>query len=674
MRYAIQSPTPTCPRLLVQDDTDADGIGLALAVGEAWARGRLLLVVNGSGRDLSGYAARGHRFSVLLDDQGRPSRSLGEIAEAFEGIDPDEIGCVVVVDTNRIYRATRCAVRDVRKIRDLSSGDWDETNESLGSAGEALTRAGIPSVFLAPSTDERGLDVDGQEVTIGTKPQAWKGLERSSHVQLHARAVRRGGIEVKVLGDDHRVLGRIGDVIDATDPTAVASKLAPLAKDCRPTIATTTLAESTATELAARRRREERGIRASAARRDRIVALANVRAHQGAIALFELERELDVGDMLTSDREFAAQAISKASAMIGRGRGPGRGDWAWWIDSMESTMEQSSATVRTFGAVSGPDPKHCPSKGLTHGQLRGLLSDLENFGHWAMECDDAQLFGAIASLARLADLWSEPRFAVLCMACGLAKQGRDWDIYPREMLVGLATTLAGMAAAVAMYDPPPQRDPNREGDQASAEPSLAATVSRKENSPSPDVPGSVGQGRGDRHGAQREAATGNSWPSETLIGAGPAHSEGLPAGEVIEDEDGVIVGGIIDAEREQEVWDQTLELAGAPAPRLVHPPSAFVAESLASDPAPSTRRTWPRAVVASRTIGLPAPRELLTMSAETAASYVLVALDQAAIDIDDAAASCNVQTGRRREPVTWAPAEREAVYGLALGRLLQRAA
>lgn len=440
MRYAIQAPTCPCPRGLIQTDDDADGLELALQVAREWGRGKLVLVVNGSGRDLGGYAARGHRFGVLLDEHDRPTRSLGEIAEAFRGLDSEAVGCVVVADTNRIYRATRCAVRDARRISDLTPGDWDQTNESLGSACEALSRAAIPSLFVAPSTDERALDADGQEVIVGKAPQAWKDLRRMAHVQLHARVGARG-LEVGIISDDFAALGEPGEVVAAC---SVASGLAKLAKDTRPSVGSTTLEESTAGELAARRRRELELVEQSARKRDRIVGLALLRAHQGARELARLELDLQEGGMLTADADKAAKAIASARSALGTVSGQPTVSWIDWLDD---TIERSTASLRSFGPVIGPDPSLCPAEPHScAGLLQGLDPELG-----VATLNDATLMGAIKWLAQRLELWSEPRFAAVCMVAGLAPQGRDWEVYPRHRLDQLAVWLLALASSAVAH-------------------------------------------------------------------------------------------------------------------------------------------------------------------------------------------------------------------------------
>lgn len=444
MKFVVQQPKPPqALRLLLQADDDADGIEVALAAAEVWAGDRLVVVINGTGKDLSGFAIR-HRFAVLCDDAERPTRSLTEIAEAFESLDREQVGAVVALDTNRIYRATRCSVRNIEDLKSLSPGHWDDTNEALGRIGELITRAGVPSIFVAPPSDVYGVGEDGDQIVVGSKPQAWKDLARQAHAQL--KLARRGReLEVEIAGDDWRRLGQPGEVVTITGES-LGRRFADLAEGRAGVAAGTTLEEATAAELAARTRRAERRRANSEQARDRLAQLAQLRAYQGPEAWARHVEEVAsaVGTMAPDDAETLharmAGIYKATSADIE------------WMRMAEQTLELSPYSLHASARwqICGPSINACPARD----DMPVAGSDPAEFTEAALTSSSEDLPAWIGSLAQHAGVWSEPSFAVVCKANRLTPKGESWERYTDAELRELVRGLAWLASLRTVFDPP----------------------------------------------------------------------------------------------------------------------------------------------------------------------------------------------------------------------------
>lgn len=441
-----QSKPPQALRLLLQAADDADGIDVALSAAGVWAGKKLTLAINGTGKDLSAFAER-HRFAVLCDDAGRPTRSLTEISEAFETLDRDQIGAVVWLDTNRTYRAARCSVRHIEDIKALNPGHWDDTNEALGAVSELLTRSGVPSIFVAPPTDAKGLSEDGEEVTVGSKPQAWKDLARQVHALL--KLSRRGRVlEVEIASDDWRKLGQVGEVVTITGES-LGRAFAELAQGRAGEAAGTTLAEATASELAARTRRAERRRAESEGARDRLSTAAWLRMLQGPKAWAEHCEEVAgvVGSMAEEDAAHLHRANANVMQQLG---------WALqWMRMAEQTVEGSPYSLHASDRweICGPSIRCCPARDdipvaeWSDEKLRehSILAAAEDLPMW------------IASLAQYAGLWNEPSFAVVCKVNNLGRKGEAWEHYSESELRALVNGLLVAVATRRLCDPPKPR-------------------------------------------------------------------------------------------------------------------------------------------------------------------------------------------------------------------------
>lgn len=444
MKLVVQQPKPPqALRLLLQADDDADGIDVALSAAGVWAEKKLTLVINGLGKDLSAFASAGrHHFAVLCDDAGRPTRSLTEIAEAFESLDREQIGAVVVLDTNRIYRATRCSVRDIDQLKNLSPGHWDDTNEALGLVGELLTRAGMPSIFVAPPSEIRGVNEDGEDVLVGTKPQAWKDLARQAHALL--KLSRRGRVlDVEIAGDDWRKLGQVGEVVQITG-VELGKRFADLAQGRAGEAAGTTLAEATAAELAARTRRAERRRAESERARDSLSSLAWLRAYQGpdAWARHMESVALALGAMSEDD---AAAMQQKHAAVYGQ-----MSKSLEWMAMAERTAEMSPYPLHRSGIqIAGPAISECPARDDMP------VADLpaEKVAELATGCEREEIAAWIASLAQYAGVWTESAFAVVCVSGGVGAKGPSWEAYTDEDLRKIVQGLLWLVSIRRQFDP-----------------------------------------------------------------------------------------------------------------------------------------------------------------------------------------------------------------------------
>lgn len=433
----ITQSDPSALRVVVQADDGTDGIECTLAVAAAWLTGdQRIAVVNGTGRDLVAYGAR-YPLSELVDERGRPSRSLTEIVEALEAGLGDTIGAFVVLDTNSVYRATRCAVRVGEDIRQLGPGQWDDTNEALGLLGLLLYRAALPSVFLAPSTDVQGVNADGESVVVATKPQAWKDLARGAHCCLHLRRSAMGGVEAVVAGDDRRCVGQPGDVVA---PDQLPRDLQLAGRGVRPTAGATTMGEATTAELGARDRRAAARRRLSAAWRDRFLeGEALLMAHHGAEAWGEFASALEADrSCLTDDDAKIIDQLLAATVFPG------------------SALQVCLRVEQLADQTSGPAHDgwaELPGPSVLHAQP---IHDDDRRVDWLIDCpvreaavadvSDDDLAALCRALAEAAGVWTEHGLAAASAVSGLPALGPSWEPYGPRMQRQLALHLASLAA------------------------------------------------------------------------------------------------------------------------------------------------------------------------------------------------------------------------------------
>lgn len=444
MKIVVQQANPPqALRLLLQADDDADGIDVALSAAGVWAGKKPVLVINGTGKDLSAFAKR-HHFGVLCDDAGRPTRSITEIAEVLETLERERFGAVVFLDTNRLWRGIRCAVKHIEDIKNLNPGHWDDTAEAIFECMEALTRLGLPSLFLAPASDVNGLDENGESAVVGTKPQAWKDLGRQAHALL--KLSRRGrALEVEVAGDDWRKLGQVGEVVRISG-AELGMRFAELAQGRAGEATGTTLAEATAAELAARTRRAERRRAESEGARDRLSQLSQLRAYQGpeAWARHVEEVAMAASSMAPEDAEMLHQRVGHAYTQMASD--------LEWMRAAEKTLELSPFSLHKSARwhICGPSIAECPARDdIPVGELAP-----EKLASLASECAPEDLPMWVASLARYAGVWSEPSFAVVCKANGLTPKGAVWERYSDGELRALVTGLLWLASLRRQFDPP----------------------------------------------------------------------------------------------------------------------------------------------------------------------------------------------------------------------------
>lgn len=541
--YQRQQSTPPVLRLLITAHEDCDGVDFSLSAARQLAGDRLIVVVNATGRDLAGYARR-HEFAVIGEDRGGqwiPSRSLTQVTEAFATLDADEVGCVVVLDTNRLYRATRCSVRNIEDIKRLSPGHWDDTNEALGLSCETLTRAGIPSIFLAPVAEVYGTDDDGEQIVVGHKPHAWKDLGRQAHASV---LVSRSGrqLRAEVLGDDGRLLGSPGDVVEI-DGAGLGARFAAIGRG-GPGVGGATLEEATASELGARARRAHRRRSESERVRDRLVQLAPLRAYQGpdAWALHVEELNASHGLLAPEDAELAAAEIGRTQQVMGK-----RLEWA---RAQARTLERTPYNLHELGTAAGPSIHDFPfvsDHGLVDAVMVGerLPSQLER----------AEVLSLVRELAREVELWDEIPMALLC-SDALAPSGpgdrgpslgRSWGEYSTGQLLRLVQLLVACVSAARRHDVA-----RRAVSEASPTPSLGLAT--------PDVSDAAGGNASEwpRNAAERDEwrtrarapGVGSGWPPPETFAAWPLarQRDSLPH---FLHEVGVFGEGV-----SQETWDQ----------------------------------------------------------------------------------------------------------------------
>lgn len=438
MRLEQVTPGPPAAfRVLVQGADDAAPIDFSLSVAAAWTDAPIL-VVNATGRDLSAFGSR-YRLVEIRDDDGRPSRSLTEIVGVLEQLDHGAFGACVVLDANRLYRATRCAVRDAKQIENLSSGQWDGTNEALGEFGERLTRLGLPSVFYAPPTDVYGLDAQGEQTVVGTKAQAWKDLPRTAHLYV---GLSRSGQDqvVEVLGDDWGALGRPGTMIVGATGRGVGDATTELARGARAgAVGGTTLAEASAAELAARARRVEARRRRSGEVRTRLLNLAELRAQQGRWDEFVAELNSSVAELDPDDFEQVSKRTDQVLAK--------RGELIDWMRAAEADLERNlTRTLHELrpGGVVGPSTAESPARDDM--PVEQLLSTPPGVAaHQIRDCAREDIASWVASLAQYACVWSEPSFAAVCLGCSVPPRGPSWESYSDDELRRVALYCLSLA-------------------------------------------------------------------------------------------------------------------------------------------------------------------------------------------------------------------------------------
>lgn len=416
--------------VVLQADDGTDAVERALEIASAWTDG-VVAVVNGTGRDLAAYAQR-HRIEVLEDADGRPSRSLTEITEALEEGLPPEVGAFVVLDTNTVYRATRCAVRAADDIRTLSPGHWDDTNEALGAFREKVTRAGLPSVFFAPSTDVYGVSEDGERTIVGSKPQGWKDLPRGAHACIH---LRRSGavVDAVVMGDDRRC---IGDPGESVRPSLLAGALRSAGRSSAPSVGTTTLRESTRAELDARRRRVERArVRSSEMRARFENGEALLRAHHGRDAWSDLVGELEAArlDLTEEDAEAIDQALAKLSVPL---------DY-----SLRVEVESDRTAGPVHDTIGLPGPSVLCAEPLPADDTPPVdwLLDVEAPNQAIADIESDELQAWCHATAERAGVWTEHGMAAAAVAISLPCAGPDWGEYADDQLRILLHWLVGLA-------------------------------------------------------------------------------------------------------------------------------------------------------------------------------------------------------------------------------------
>lgn len=423
-------------RLLVQAEADLPALPLALDLAEALADGRLVAVV-AAGQPLAVEPSR--PIEELVNARGEPTRSLAELTELFVELDPTKVGAVVVADTSMLYRATRCATRRASERLELSSGLWDEIAESAISATEALGRRGIHVIWIAPSTRDRGMNDDGDEVLLSTSsPKCWGDLPRQVHLWLE---LERGSTSCVVRRD---AIGLGRERIEASREGLLAPLRGRLGM--RPRALTTTLDESNARELEARRRRELARSQLQAKVAARITALANLRAQQGPDRWAELMHEWE-GLRFEVAPEFAKQVDDQ---LAGRARASA-GAWAM-IQRFENTAERTNHDPEQALSLelAGPHPDQVPSVDVV--RIDEVLAAEGSFEGWSRE----RIIAAIEACARSLGVWSRPRLAVIAACVGVGTRGLSWGTYENDALHRLLLGLASMAATEAAYAEPPQ--------------------------------------------------------------------------------------------------------------------------------------------------------------------------------------------------------------------------
>lgn len=456
----ISAAPPQALRVLVQGSDDAAPIDFAISIASVFAEHhtrRRVLVINASGKDIGAFAKAFAPVELVevRDAQGRPSRALTEIVDTMEKeVRPGEFAACVVLDANRLYRATRCSVRDLRSIENLSAGDWDNTNEALGAFCEVLTRLGLPTIFYAPPTDVYGVDDSGEPIVVGNKAQGWKDLPRSSHVHV-VLSRRSRDLVLEVAGDDWGRLGKPGTEIVGTTAAWVGETLAPLARDSRPgQAAGTTLAESSASELAARTRRTEERNAASAQVRTRLLNIADLRAYQGRWDEYTQEISESVQTLTAED----LNAVTKRSSEV-----LARHEWslAWQLHAARD-LELSSRPLHELRGdkVAGPSIHESPARDDMPVE-RLLTMAREHAEHELRQACREDLCAWIASLAQYAGVWSEPAFAVVCNSIQAACAGPGWHCYHTDALRLVAVACLSLARTRHQYDPPSRPEPAR---------------------------------------------------------------------------------------------------------------------------------------------------------------------------------------------------------------------
>jgi hypothetical protein len=411
-------------RLVVQADDDADPIDFVLAAASTWVTEArpIVLAVNATGRDLAAYARRYPALRQVTDDAGRPVRAVAEICEVLRAL-PDEVGVVVLLDTNMIYRALRTADRSIDRVKNLDPGRWDVIGEGLLRLGELIARAGRPSIFLSPTTDAYGLDHDGRPgAIVGSKPHAWRGLLRSAHAAVH---VYRTGSErkVEILADDWRALGEPGSTFAGWDGAAIGEALADVARASSPAWGVTTLEENVHVEIAARERAAVLRRERSAKMRSRVCdGEALLRAAQGPDAWARFSAQVCACDLTDDDQRAVTEYLASEPVRQFVGM-------ALAVASVAATWANEGAPVErvVWGGgqwvdVPGPSPQCFP----------------HTLDAVALECH---------ALATFAGVWSEGGIAAASVAAKLPARGREWGAYSAEELKRLASTIGVLAAA-----------------------------------------------------------------------------------------------------------------------------------------------------------------------------------------------------------------------------------
>jgi hypothetical protein len=446
-------PQASAFRLLIQGDDDADPVDFCLATASRWTTGQRpqILAINATGRDIDAYVKRYPALVQITDDRGRPSRSLTEIGEVLADL-PSTVGVVVVLDTNMLYRAARCADKSIDKVKALDAGRWDLVNEALGKLGEIITRSGRPSVYLAPTTDEYGVTEDGQAGKVGTKPHGWKGLIRSAHATVH---VTRNGstTNIEVLSDDHRVLGVPGTVRQGMDGAALGKAFEAVARASSPTFGSTLLEENTTAEIAARERVARMRVQRSTEMRIRVCSgEARLRACQGAAAWNRLIAQIHEADLLPDDSEAIHACITSnniTTPML-------------WSCALEYAAETIGGPVIQIpwglhgetAPVRGPSPLRCPSLEGQHPPEWLFSKSPEDQHHAILTAPAASLVEWIASLADFAGVWTQGGMAAVSVLAQLPARGPDWESYRAEELRALMMVLADLGRTRLAVDGP----------------------------------------------------------------------------------------------------------------------------------------------------------------------------------------------------------------------------
>lgn len=431
-------------RVLLQAEPDTDPTEFALAM--AAGVGGPIFVVNATGKELGGYRLR-HDFVELVDGRGRPTRSVTEIIEAVAQ-PAGQIGCLVILDVARIYRASRCAVRQGESIKELSPGHWDAVNESLGRLGETLTRRGVPSIWTAPSTSTHGLDQDGRDVVVGSAPQAWRDLTRQANVWL---SLERQGttIDAEIRGDDFRELGQLGGVLRAANGRELGRRLAPFVSRVGRS-ASTTMDEAAAAELGARDRLQEQRERQALELFDRYQLLAPVRALRGR-QHWDQMRCAWARDRHRLSPEQAGRIDQVLSSYE-------RIATATWqtTRAYEQTLEHSAADPeQALGLrLAGPSPVHASSPASVPLGPEFERLTTTDVASWVDAVPREHLGGLVRTLAEELDVWSRPRLAAIAGTLpsrhlpsrpeAMPPLGPVWDAYTDEHLRNLLASLATM--------------------------------------------------------------------------------------------------------------------------------------------------------------------------------------------------------------------------------------